>query len=334
MTVHDITRPTVLLTGPTSGIGAATLTHLIRHPARPTVVLMGRDATAVDVAVARARSAGLAAVGVRLDLADLASVRAAADEVSRLIDAGDIGALDAVVLNAGAQYMNRRQQSAQGWELTFAVNVIAQHALLRLLEPRLASNGHIVLLGSSTHRGKKQSFKLVPDPEWQSPAALALAQPAATGRESAAAERVQGGIAYASSKLALVTLAHEWAERLATGGRRLNTYDPGLVVGTGLVRDMPAYRYLVWKYLMPVMALHPKATLPRITGRHLAELALGDAHATLHDGYVEIGTVTAAEPITVDRERRRMLWSWLEETVATTPPAARASSDGADGAHP
>lgn len=328
MTVPDITRPTVLLTGPTSGIGAATLTHLIDHPARPTLVLLGRTASSLDAAVARARDAGVAAHGIRLDLADLHSVNRAAVEVNRLIDDGAIAPLDAVVLNAGAQHMSRRLTSAQGYELTFAVNVIAQHALLRLLEPQLASRGHVVLLGSSTHRGKKQSFNLVPDPHWQAPADLAAPQPAANGRETLAAERVQGGIAYASSKLALVTLAHAWAERLAATGRRLNTYDPGLVVGTGLVRDMPAYRYWVWKYLMPVMALHPKATLPRITGRHLAELALGDAHPTLHDGYIEIGKVTAAEPITFDRTRQQQLGAWLDQATSEFSGAA---SDAAAG---
>lgn len=317
MTVHDITRPTVLLTGPTSGIGAATLQHLIEHPSRPALVLLARDTAALDRAVGSARSAGLKAHGIELDLADLTSVRAATATVGRLIDDGSVGAIDAALLNAGAQFMSRRLTSAQGYERTFAVNVIAQHALMRGLESRLAARGQVVLLGSSTHRGKKQSFNLVPDPVWWAPADLATPQPAPSGAENAAAERIQGGIAYASSKLALVTLAHEWADRLAVSGRRLNTYDPGLVVGTGLVRDMPAYRYWVWKYLMPFMALHPKATLPRITGRHLAELALGDVHPRLHDGYVEIGQLTAAEPITFDRDRRRMLWSFLEDATDT-----------------
>ncbi|WP_130485598.1 hypothetical protein [Microcella putealis] len=159
----------------------------------------------------------------------------------------------------------------------------------------------------------------MPDPQWQEPAALATIDEVPAASTGAAWER--GGIAYASSKLALVTVAHEWAERYAESGHRLNVYDPGLTVGTGLVRDMSALKYWVWKNVMPVMAIHPKATTVRVTGRHAVELALGDAHPRLHDGYVEIGKVTAAEPITVDRERRRMLADWLDTAVATAPRA-------------
>lgn len=324
MTVHDITRPTVLLTGPTSGIGAATLRQLVSHPARPDLVLLGRNVAALEAAADDARSHGLTARAVRLDLADLDSVRAAVQEVGELIDTGLVRPIDALILNAGAQFKTRRSASAQGYEQTFAVNVIAQHALLRGLQSRLADRGHVILLGSSTHRGKKQSFNLIPDPQWQAPADLARPMPPARGTETAAAEWEHSGVAYASSKLALVTLAHEWADELEKSGHRLNTYDPGLVVGTGLVREMSAFRYWIWKYVMPVMALHPKATLPRITGRHLTELALGDAHPRLHDGYVEIGRLTKAEAVTFDVDRRRMLWSWLEDAIAPESSVERA----------
>ncbi|MCK8607812.1 hypothetical protein [Agromyces sp. C10] len=128
------------------------------------------------------------------------------------------------------------------------------------------------------------------------PADLATAAPPATGAERFADEREQGGIAYASSKLALVTLSNPWAAQLAADGRRLNTYDPGLVAGTGLGRDMPGYMFWVWRRLMPAMSLLPGATTPNITSRHAIELALGDAHRDLHGGYVEIGRVTQAAP--------------------------------------
>lgn len=313
MTVSDITRPTVLLTGPTSGIGAGMLRALVRHPSRPHLVLLARNATALDAALDQARTAGLTAHGVHVDLADLGSVHAALAEVRALIAAGTIAPLDAALLNAGTQFMSRAKLGAQGHERTFTINVIAQHLLVTGLEPLLASAGHVVVMGSSTHRGKKQSFNLIPDPQWQAPAALATADAHEAPTEAAGRER--GGIAYASSKLALVTAAHVWAERMAATGRRLNTYDPGLTVGTGLVREMSAFRYWVWKYIMPVMAIHPKATTSRITGRHAVELALGDTFADLHDGYVEIGKRTVVEAVTLDAQRQTELIGWLDETI-------------------
>jgi NAD(P)-dependent dehydrogenase (short-subunit alcohol dehydrogenase family) len=324
MTVHDITRPTVLLTGPTSGIGAGMLRHLLQHPAQPTLVLLARNEEALAGCVEDARSAGLAAHGIQVDLADLDSVRHALDAVGALIAAGTISPIDSALLNAGTHLADRAQVGPQGYEVTFTVNVIAQHLLVTGLEPLLARDGHVVVMGSSTHRGRKQSFNLMPDPEWRDPAELATADVGAGTSTSAAWER--GGVAYASSKLALVTASHVWAERYSASGHRLNTYDPGLTVGTGLVRDMSAFRYWFWKNVMPVLALHPKASTPRITGRHAVELALGEAHPRLHNGYVEIGKVTTAEPITFDKTRQRQLVAWLDAATEEFSAAATAAA--------
>ncbi len=313
MTVSDITRPTVLLTGPTSGIGAGMLRALVQHPARPHLVLLARNATALDAALDQARAAGLTAHGVSVDLADLASVQSALAEVRALIASGQVAPIDAALLNAGTHVKNRSQVGAQGYERTFTINVIAQHQLVTGLEPLLAAAGHIIVMGSSTHRGKKASFNLMPDPQWQAPDALATIDENDAPNDAAAWDR--GGIAYASSKLALVTAAHVWAERLAATGHRLNTYDPGLTVGTGLVREMSSFRYWFWKNVMPIMAVHPKATTPNTTGRHAVELALGEAHPRLHDGYVEIGKVTQVEAVTLDIARQRVLIEWLDEAI-------------------
>ena len=306
-------RPVVLLTGPTSGIGRATLSRLLEHRSRPSLVLLGRRPDALDAAVTAARGRGLVARGIGMDLTDLASVEEAAGSVAELVHRGAVGELDAVVLNAGVQLTDNRRASAQGYELTFAVNVLAQHALIRGLTHLLSPRGHAVLLGSSTHRGKRASFGLVPDPVRQPPEVLARPEsgPPTVTRGS----REPGGVAYASSKLALVTLAHEWADRLAASAHRLNVYDPGLVAGTGLGRDMRPHEYWAWRRVMPVMSLLPGATTPSRTARHLVSLALGETHADLHDGYVEMGRLTRAEPVTFDEGSRRALWTWCEQAL-------------------
>jgi NAD(P)-dependent dehydrogenase (short-subunit alcohol dehydrogenase family) len=314
MTQDDIAhadhRPTVLLTGPTRGIGAEILRRLIEHRSRPRLVLLARDSRRLADAVGAATSAGLAATGIELDLADLHSVRAATDAVRAAVDGGGLRSPDVVLANAGAQFPDRRGVSAQGIERAFAVNVVAQHALLRGLEPVLAPDAHVVLMGSSTHRGRAKSFGLIPSPKETAPDILARPDQSDVG-----ATRVAGGRAYAESKLALVTLAHEWARRLAASGRRLNTYDPGLVPGTGLGRSLPGYMRWTWEHVMPAMRVLPGATSPANTARHAVELAMGDAHADLHDGYVEIGRVTRAESRTFDRERQRELAAWLDHVV-------------------
>ncbi len=306
-------HPVVLLTGPTSGIGSATLTRLLAHPSRPALVLLARDRAGLAAAVRLARDAGLVAHGIRVDLSDLSSVWGATGSVVELVGNGVVDRLDALVLNAGLQLANRHTASAQGHELTFAVNVLAQHALLRGLKDQLATGGHALLMGSSTHRGRRASFGLVPDPVWQAPELMARPEPASA---EARGSRAPGGVAYASSKLALVTLAHEWADQLAASGARLNVYDPGLVAGTGLGRDMRPHEYWAWRKVMPVMSVLPGATTPSRTSRHLVALALGDEQRDLHDGYVEMARVTRAEPVTFDMARRRALWDWCERAIA------------------
>jgi NAD(P)-dependent dehydrogenase (short-subunit alcohol dehydrogenase family) len=315
MTHSDINGPTVLLTGPTSGIGERMLDRLISHPRRPDLVLLARDPAGLDSAVARVRASGLTARGILIDLSDLASVGRAVGELAELHRQGSLAGIDVAILNAGAQFTTRRRTGVQGFEITFTVNVISQHLLLRGIHPLLAPSAHAIVMGSSTHRGKKASFNLVPDPLWQKPADLARADPPAVGSTRFADERRQGGVAYATSKLALVTLAHEWADELGETGRRLNTYDPGLVPGTGLGKDMPGYMYWVWKNIMPAMRVLPGATNPANSARHAIELALGDAYPTLNGGYVEIGRLTHAEAVTFAADRRRALREWLDLTV-------------------
>nr|WP_309617223.1 SDR family NAD(P)-dependent oxidoreductase [Salinibacterium sp.] len=299
-------------------MGAAILNALLAHPARPSLVLLARDADALDRAVLTAQDHGLRAHGIHIDLADFVSIRHAFTVLKEAADGGQIAPIDVAILNAGAQFTNRRNVSAQGYELTFAVNVIAQHLMLHELEPLLSPRAHAVVMGSSTHRGKRASFNLVPDPQWGEPAVLASAVPNHTEPAREAQERAEGGVAYATSKLALVTLAHDWAARWGQSGYRVNIYDPGLVPGTGLGRDLPAHMNWVWKNLMPAMRVLPGASTPTISARHAVELAMADRHPDMNDGYVEIGEITNAEPITFDAERRRALWDWLEVAVAGT----------------
>ncbi|WP_438854493.1 SDR family NAD(P)-dependent oxidoreductase [Agromyces sp. M3QZ16-3] len=310
MTDTDIMPPTVVLTGPTRGIGAAMLERLLAHPARPDLVLLARDPQGLETAVRRARDAGRSAIGIRLDLADLRSVDAAVEEIQHRMARGDVASPNAVMLNAGAQFGDRRGTSVQGIEQTFAVNVVAQHALVRGLLPLVAPGSHVVLMGSSTHRGRLQSFGLLPSPRSASPEELAEVD-----RSEAGATRQAGGRAYSDSKRALVTLAHAWARRAAASGHRLNTYDPGLVPGTGLTRTLPEFAFWGWEHVMPAMAVLPGATTPRRTARHAVDLLLGDRHAGLHGGYVEIGRVTLPAEPTLDLARQEELFAWIESRL-------------------
>lgn len=320
MTVTDISPPSVLLTGPTSGLGKALVHRLAGHPLRPRLVLAGRDPARLAEVADSARRAGVRVHTVPLDLADLRSVVDAAAQIRELLADGRIDPVTSYIANAGLQLGDRQHVSAQGHEQTFAVNVLGQHVLLRDLRPALAPEGHVVLLGSSTHRSSRASFYLMPDPQWRDPTALSRPDTTPAGRGRSA-----GSQAYADSKLALVTLAHAWARELA-GQQRLNVYDPGLMPGTGLVREGPVYVGWTWRHVMPVMRVLPGAISPEGSARLCADLALGVSHGALSGAYVELGRVTEPSTATQDRARQARLWEVLEE-LSVPPDVSRADAE-------
>ena len=44
---------------------------------------------------------------------------------------------------------------------------------------------------------------------------------------------------------------YELERRFGGQGITFNAFDPGLMPGTGLARDYPAYQRLAWRFVMP-----------------------------------------------------------------------------------
>ena len=210
--------------------------------------------------------------------------------------------------------VDRLRRGADGYELTFAVNVLAQYQLLVGVLPALGPGAHVLLLGSGTHYTDR-SERLVAHPRWQDPALLARVGDGADDASARAGQR-----AYATSKLAVNHLAHELDRRL--GDRlRVNVYDPGLIAGTGLARDMTRLRRFAWAYVMPYLRLPGSSTAER-SGSVLAELALGRLLPELRGAYVDIDRVSRASDESDDPVRERRLWEFCEQVSGAGLPAA------------
>jgi NAD(P)-dependent dehydrogenase (short-subunit alcohol dehydrogenase family) len=122
---------TVLITGSTDGVGRYVAERLAAQGWR--VIVHGRDRTRGDAVVERIAQRGGEARFLAADLSSLAEVRALAEAVRR-----DGDGLDALVNNAGIGTSGaRRELSADGFELRFAVNYLAGFLLTRLLLPML-----------------------------------------------------------------------------------------------------------------------------------------------------------------------------------------------------
>lgn len=128
----DMTDTVVLVTGGTGGIGKETATALARMGA--TTIVVGRNEergqTAVDDIVDA--TGNEAVTFLSADLSSLADVRRLASTVRDRLDR-----LDVLVNNAGTLSAERRE-SVDGFEVTFATNVLSPflltHELLPLLE--------------------------------------------------------------------------------------------------------------------------------------------------------------------------------------------------------
>ena len=293
----------MLLTGPTGGLGRAVLAEL-REPRPAGIALLGRDPAGLADAVTTVPGAQ----SVPVDLASLDSVHAAAQGVRALVEAGH-PPVSAVILNAGVQTADRRRTSADGHELTFAVNVLAQHALLLGLEPAMAPDARVVLLGSATHLGDWHSYGRIPKPRWEDPAVLATPDPA-----DGPLDPTGGTRAYSTSKLGVLYLAHAWQRR--RDALFVNVFDPGLMTGTGLVREQGRAARFARKHVLPRLTVLPGTSSPATAAANLVALALGERHSALRGGYVEGDRHCGSSTESYDIVREDALWDWCTATVA------------------
>jgi NAD(P)-dependent dehydrogenase (short-subunit alcohol dehydrogenase family) len=180
----------IVITGSTDGLGRAAAGALLEDG--HDVVLHARTP---------ARSAALSdlapgAAGVVIgDLASAAQTRELADQVN------GIGAMDAVIHNAGVYLEPSRAATAEGHAKTLAVNTLAPYLLTALID----RPARLIYLSSGLHHGGAGSLR---DIDW-------------TGRQWNAAQ------AYAESKLQVtalaLALARVWPDVLS------NAVDPGWV---------------------------------------------------------------------------------------------------------
>ncbi len=189
-----------VVTGATSGIGKEIARGLVRQGLN--VVVTARDVARGEVARRELATAGSGSVSVLpLDVADLGSVRSFAAAFADRHDR-----LDVLVNNAGAWFTDRRE-SPDGYELTFATNVLGPHLLTELVRARLlaAPAARVVNLVSSITGN-------------YDPADLQYTR-----------RPYDGFKAYAQSKQALTMLTWSLAGQFAGGPATANTAAPGFV---------------------------------------------------------------------------------------------------------
>ncbi|MFJ3498476.1 SDR family NAD(P)-dependent oxidoreductase [Streptomyces sp. NPDC086091] len=206
---RDLHGRTIIVTGASSGIGAAAARGFAARGA--TVVVVGRSAERTGAVAQEIGGHAFAADYARLD-----DVRRLADDVLARHPRVDV-----LVNNAGAFFAARRL-STDGYELTFQVNHLAPFLLTNLLLERLSAaplGGRVVNLTSRDHGRGSIDVDRIHDPQG----------------------RYRWRSAYASAKLATVLFTRELSRRAEGTGLTASALHPGLVA-TDISRDVPAVR--------------------------------------------------------------------------------------------
>lgn len=138
----------ILVTGVSAGLGVETARALAAHGA--DVVGTARDLAKAEAATAEVRDAAAAGGGsfelIELDLASLASVRAAADALN-----ADGRPFDIVIANAGVM-APPFGKTADGFETQFGTNHLGHFTFVNRIAPLIRDGGRLVNLASSGHR--------------------------------------------------------------------------------------------------------------------------------------------------------------------------------------
>ena len=293
---------TAVITGANTGLGFETARVLAARGAQ--VVLACRDLGQAKEAAVRILSGSPAAAevvpadlhAVRLDLASLASVREAAEEI-----AAAYGPVDLLINNAGVM-MTPFRRTADGFELQLGVNHLGPFALTGLLLGRtLGREGsRVVTVSSNGHKSGRIDFD-----------------------DLQSQRRYRRMAAYYQSKLANLMFTYELQRRLAAAQAQTQAFaaHPGKA-RTKLIRYLPAW--MRWEDLVIEQPLGQSAAMgARATLRAAADPAACGGEYYGPGGRGELTghpRLVASSERARDVEAQQRLWRESERLTGVSYP--------------
>lgn len=280
--MSEVEGITCVVTGATSGIGRVTALELARMGARVVLVSRTRERgrqTLMEICRDTGRTQ------VDLLVADLSS----REDVRRL--AGELTVrypqIDVLVNNAGAIF-TRRQESADGVEMTLALNHLGYFHLTTLLLDTLRRSApcRIINVASEAHRGARLDLD-----------------------DLQLARRYSGWRAYANSKLCNLLFTYELARRVEGTGIAVHAVHPG-TIASGFGRNTPGFFRSLVRLGSPFMGSPEKGA------RTVIHLATAPDVADAPAAYWISDRIRRSSAASRNPETAARLWALSEELVA------------------
>jgi NAD(P)-dependent dehydrogenase (short-subunit alcohol dehydrogenase family) len=230
---------TTLVTGSTDGVGREVALRLGGDGWR--VLTHGRDRERGKAVVAAIEKAGGTAEFIAADLSTLAEVRRLADAVQKTTQRLDLLINNAGIGSGGPQGV--RQESADGYELRFAVNYLSGFLLAHLLLPLIEKSAPARIINVSS-----------------------LGQQAIDFDDVMLTHDYSGMRAYRQSKLAQILFTLDLAHDLKGTGVTVTALHPATFMNTAMVRQFGTPMSTVEEGADAIMRLAVSGDVDGMTG--------------------------------------------------------------------
>ncbi|KAF8956997.1 hypothetical protein BDZ97DRAFT_1955212 [Flammula alnicola] len=288
--IPDLSGKVIIVTGANTGVGKETAKALLAHNAKVYIAARNPDKVAAAIADLK-KETDKEALFLKVDLADLKSVKAAAEEFQ-----SKEKELHVLFNNAGVMAPPIDQLTAQGYDLQFGTNVLGHFYFTKLLLPSLLAGA------KSSPDGKARIVNT------SSSASLFIKTvDFNTVKDSLAARKKKGTqLLYCQSKLGNVLFSNELARRYGDQGIVSISLNPG-----NLNSDLQRHVSMIETALLKPILYAPSYGA-------LTQLWAGTSPqgAELNGKYLipwaRIGT---GNPAGEDPKLAGELWKWLEEQV-------------------